>query len=553
MNRYEEYYKAKGNGHTKTAASLTAAQLEGKKESQATKLVKLAEENFELFITPGDEDAFATIQGRPMQTWPLRSRHIKRYLARQFYLCQEKSPSTEAINNALTTLEGKAWHEGGENPVHVRIGDRRGDICIDLGDKEWKGVVVKPTGWSVVKTHPVKFRRAKGLKALPEPKPGGKLYCLRSFLNLASDSDWHLLIGWLLAAFRPVGPYPVLCLAGEQGSAKSTAARLLRELIDPNSTPLRSEPRDVRDLMIAARNSWVIAFDNLSYLPAWLSDCLCRLSTGGGFSTRELYSDTEEVLFDVMRPVILTSIEDLAQRGDLLERAIVLRLPTIPDDKRRTEKDLLDEFARAKPLILGALLDAVATGLKNRGSVRLSRLPRMADFALWVTACEPALGWNEGAFLEAYCANLREGNELALDSSILTRPIREILESRYGWEGTAADLLDELKRYVTEQTTRSRDWPKSPRGLAGKLRRLAPNLRRVGIETTFDRDKRARTIRLTRASVGDEPSSPSPPSPAHDLPSAKKEMGDGGDRGDAKSGDNQGLGPPPPGQEFFGE
>jgi hypothetical protein len=201
--------------------------------------------------------------------------------------------------------------------------------------------------------------------------------------------------------------------------------------------------------------------------------------------------------------------------------------------------------------ILGALLDAVATGLKNLGSVRLNRLPRMADFALWVTACEPVLGWTQGAFMRAYCANLREGNELALDASMLTRPIREFLESRRSWEGTAADLLDELKMYATDQTIRSRDWPKSPRGLAGKLRRLAPNLRRVGIETTFDRDKRARSIRLTRASVGDEPSSPSPPSPAHDSPAAENMMDDGGDRGDAKSGDNKSPGPPPPGQRFF--
>lgn len=549
MNRFEEtYYKSKPNGDGKAAAGAAVRPEQDKKESQATQLVKLAEECFELFITPGDEDAFATIRGRPMQTWPLRSRHVKRYLSRQFYLEHEKSPSTEAINNALTTLEGKAWHEGGENPVHVRIGDRGGDICIDLGDKEWKGVVVKPTGWAVVKTHPIKFRRAKGFKALPEPQVSGRILCLRSFLNLGSDSDWHLLVGWLLAALRPIGPYPILCLAGEQGSAKSTAARLLRDLIDPNSTPLRSEPRDVRDLMIAARNSWVIAFDNLSYLPAWLSDCLCRMSTGGGFSTRELYTNDDEILFDAMRPVILTSIEDVAQRGDLLERSIVLRLPTIPDDKRRTEKQLLAEFNKERPLILGALLNAIASGLKNLHSVRLARLPRMADFALWVSACEPALGWNEGAFMKAYCANLREGNELALDSSILTRPIHEFLKSGRTWKGTAAELLDELKKCANEQAIHSRDWPKSPRGLGGKLRRLAPNLRRIGIETTFVRDEKARLIHLALKD-GNEPSGPSGPSGSHTLLPGN----DCHDGHDAKSGDNKDPGPAPPGQEFFGE
>src|SRR5262249_20593555 len=153
------------------------------------------------------------------------------------------------------------------------------------------------------------------------------------------------------------GPYAVLILTGEQGAAKSTMARLLRWLIDPNAAPLRSQPRDGRDLVIAARNSWVLAFDNLSYLPIWLSDCLCRLATGGGFATRELYTDADEVIFDSQRWVILTSIEDVASRGDLLDRAVILRLPAIPEEKRRTEAAFWVAADAARPAILGALLD----------------------------------------------------------------------------------------------------------------------------------------------------------------------------------------------------
>jgi hypothetical protein len=125
---------------------------------------------------------------------------------------------------------------------------------------------------------------------LPYPREGGSITSLRGFVNVANDDDWALLLAWLVAAFRPHGPYPVLVLHGEQGSAKSTVARVLRALVDPGTASLRSEPRDARDLIISATNGWCVALDNLSHLPVWLSDAICSLATGGGFGTRELFT-----------------------------------------------------------------------------------------------------------------------------------------------------------------------------------------------------------------------------------------------------------------------
>src|SRR5579872_5121171 len=173
----------------------------------------------------------------------------------------------------------------------------------------------------------------------PHPGSGGKLDALRPFVNTPTDADWVLLASWLVAALSARGPYPVLVLHGEQGSAKSTTARVLRALVDPSTVPLRSEPKEARDLMIAAKHGWMLAYDNLSHLVPWLSDAICRLSTGGGFGTRQLYTDEDEILFDAMRPVIIDGIEELATRGDLLDRSIILRLPPIPDNRRRPEAD----------------------------------------------------------------------------------------------------------------------------------------------------------------------------------------------------------------------
>ena len=167
----------------------------------------------------------------------------------------------------------------------------------------------------------------------------------------------------------------MLALTGEQGSAKSSLAALLRSLVDPNTAPLRTLPRNDQDLFIAATNGYVIAIDNVSSLPPWLSDSLCRLSTGGGFGTRKLYTNTDEVLLDATRPIILTGIEDVATRGDLADRSMPVRLDPIPEERRRPEREISAEFESARPRILGALLNAISHGLCHLATTRLDRLP----------------------------------------------------------------------------------------------------------------------------------------------------------------------------------
>src|ERR1700730_1732482 len=221
------------------------------------------------------------------------------------------------------------------------------------------------------------------MKPMPIPVSGGSVDTLRSFLNVQSDADFVLVVAWALACLRDRGPYPVIVLSGEQGSAKSTFSGILRALLDPNTAPLRALSRENRDLFIAANNGHVLAFDNVSGLPDWISDTLCRLATGGGFAVRQHYSDQDEVLFDAARPVILNGIEEIVTRPDLADRAVFLTLQPMPEERRRPEAELWAAFEAERPRILGVLLDAVAQGLKRLPETRLEKLPRMADFALW--------------------------------------------------------------------------------------------------------------------------------------------------------------------------
>ncbi|HEY0322813.1 MAG TPA: hypothetical protein VGC66_17800 [Pyrinomonadaceae bacterium] len=443
----------------------------------------------EFFHTP-DGDAYASIPVKGhIETWALKSRGFKEWLSRRFFLSEGKIPSRQKIRDALGVLSGKAKFEGVEREVHIRLVEHAGDIYLDLTDSTWRVVHISRDGWNVISASeaPVRFHRRHGMLALPEPVSGGSLDELRQFVNLGSEEDWVLLASWVVAALRPRGPFPILALHGEQGSAKSTTARLLCSLIDPNAAMLRSEPRGERDLMIAATNKWLVTLDNLSKITDRLSDSLCRLATGAGFATRELRTDTEEIIFNAQRPIILNGIEEVATRNDLLDRALVLYLPSIPEEKRRVEEEHKRAFEQARPRILGALMEALSTALSNIDSVQLDRLPRLADFAKWGTAAEPALGLGVGAFMAAYNSNRADANEMVLDSSSIGKSVLALMDSYDKLSVTSGELLRELNTVANTDTRKRKDWPGTPKGMSDALRRITTTLRAYGVQVQFGR------------------------------------------------------------------
>ena len=379
----------------------------GRGPAQADILIKIAL-YCELFHAP-DRTGFADLEiDGHRETWPIRPKRFRRWLARRFFEETQGAPCSEALQSALNVIEAKAEFDAPERVVHVRVGEHEGKVYLDLCNQTWHAVEIDTQGWRAVENPPVRFRRSAGMTALPIPQRGGSIEALRRFLNLKSDHDLVLVVAYLLAALRPHGPYPLIVLSGEQGSAKSTFTKILKALLDPNTSLLRALPREDRDMFIAANNGHVLAFDNVSGLSAWISDTLCRLATGGGFAVRQLYTDQDEVLFNATRPVILNGIEEIITKPDLADRALFLALEQIEEGDRRSEKDLWEEFGNAHPRILGALLDSVALGLHLLPRTRLERLPHMADFALWAasTVCANSLKSNDMAAADGLDAKL---------------------------------------------------------------------------------------------------------------------------------------------------
>ncbi|HEY4760660.1 MAG TPA: hypothetical protein VIH42_08780 [Thermoguttaceae bacterium] len=332
---------------------------------------------------------------------------------------------------------------------------------------------------------------------MPTPVESGSVLQLRELINV-TDQDWPLVVSWLMAAIQPTGPYPILLVNGEHGSCKSTTCRRLRALVDPNSVPLRDSPKNEQNLMIWAKNSHVIALDNLSSVPKDLSNAMCRLATGGGHSERANYTDASETLFYSVRPQMLNGIGDIATRSDFLDRALSINLPIVPKSARKTEKELDAQFAKVHASIFGALLTAASHGLKRLPEVEKLDidLPRLADFANWIVAVETALEWEEGTFLKAMNRNENLSHELAIADSPVAKEVLKFIKQKGQYDGGWEKLLDELNDIADDKTKLRDGWPKNGRALSTKLRERAPNLRGLGVSVEFHDNDRPKRVTL---------------------------------------------------------
>jgi len=482
----------------------------GVRGSQAEIIVDLFMEDEQAALFHNrDGETFASFSvADHCETWPTASRRFRRHLGRLYYNATQRTPTSGAVAEAQGTLEAQALYEGEQQEVYTRVAsDGRDVVYVDLCNESWSVVEISgSTGtFRIVDDSPVRFIRAKGMLALPVPEHGGNLLALREVVNVGDDGDWALVLAWLVAALRPSGPYPILLVHGEQGSSKSTLVRILRRFVDPNKADLRAEPRDTRDLAIAASNGWIIALDNLSQIKPWLSDALCRLSTGGGFGIRQLYTDRDEVIFDAQRPVVLTGIEELATRGDLIDRCISVELQPMAAGKRKPESEIWAAIDASGGQIFGALLDAVACALRAHRDLRLSVLPRMADFAIWATAAEAGLGLPKGAVIAAYERNRADANQTALEASPIATLVIALVTEQGAWSGTAMELLQVVEGRADDLARRAKCWPRTPIAMAGTLRRSAPNMREAGIVVEYSRASGHDRQRLITMSMAPPP------------------------------------------------
>ena len=455
------------------------------KASASTLLVEIALEQYELGIsTTGDSFAIPTSGPKIVRLLRGSRSSLRAAMAREFFSRYGKATSQQALADAGMVLEGLA-QDSDEQELHLRVGaglagvagheygQYKDDLWLDMGDQTGRAIHITPSGWTVEADPPMLFKRTVLMGALPDPERGGSLEKLFDFLNVETP-DRPLLVAWLVAALFPDIPHPILCFNGEQGTGKTTAQKIVVSVMDPGPVPTRKPPRDADSWVTAAAGSWLVGLDNLSTVPDWLSDSLCRAVTGDGDVRRKLYTDGEHAVFAFRRCICLTSIDLGAVRGDLGERMLPIGLDIIPDTERMLESDIWPAWEQAHPRILGAVLDLCAGVMAALPFVELRSKPRMADFARIVAAVDKVLG------TEGLAHYLTKQTSMAADSLDGDNFITALAKIDT-FNGTAAELLDKIT-----PDKPPKGWPANARSVTQRLRRQAPVMRKAGWRVTDD-------------------------------------------------------------------
>jgi hypothetical protein len=459
-------------------------------------------ESIELWHDDADK-AYATfpVDGHREHA-PTRSSRFRHWLTLQYLDAQQTPPSKSAMDECLSAVEARAIAQGKRYTAFVRVAEHDGRVFLDLCNDGWQAIECSKSGWVVRDNVPVKFIRRDGMLPLPVPERVTEQLSgieeLRSFFGSLSQAHFALVAAWLMACLRDTGVFPVLMIHGESGSGKTILSRLLADLIDPRDEKALSIPKDDRALIVFAKQTWLIGFENISHIPAWFSDALCRLASGDSFVAVKLYTDDELAIHKAKRPVIVNGIPRLAEREDLASRTFTISLPPMTAD-RLTEPELLERWRLARPRILGGLLDGVCGALRNVEGITLPEEPRLIGALKWATAAEANFGFDDGTIFKAYLDSAKETIQAAFEADIVAIVLVAFIRSlaTKAWEGTPTQLFDAINAFADERQKKMKSWPASPAGLTNRIERVAPLLRSQNIYVDRKRSRSDRLITIT--------------------------------------------------------
>lgn len=485
MNQYEDIQSEEATVKENPAESTRS-------QTQAQQVIKLVSESeAQLFHDQFNSGYFAPY-GNGKLIFKIRSRQCRNWLVRLFWENTGKTLGSNALQSTMQMLEAKACFDGPLCRLHTRVAEKDGIYWYDLGD----GTAVKVTsgGWEIIGDPPILFHRFSHQKPQVEPKRGGSLEELLNFLNLRYEGkdklsgEQLLILCWLIFGLIPNLPHPSPILNGGQGSKKTTFLKVLKTLLDPSSVETKRAPAIESEFMQTASHHLFLILDNVTSLPGWLSDSICSIITGAGYSKRELFTDDDDISYSFKHLIGINGINLVVEKADLLERSIIFSL--IRTKKFKTERVFWAQFEERKPYLLGAMFDTL---VKTLQIIKNTPEPegefRMADFVHWSSAIAQALGYKSEDFIHAYKANINSQNDEALDASPVGTCVIYFMSDQESWSGSPTELLSEFEKIAINLKIdqKSKAWPKEPRWLWKRINEVLPNLEEVGIKATRDK------------------------------------------------------------------
>lgn len=455
---------------------------EQKTKSQV--LMEIAENIGAVFLDQFNQPYIVAGQTDHDEVIPLNSKKFKSLLANKFYTYFNSPANHSMIQSVVLTLTGQAEVSKTTYTLQNRVAWHDKKIFYDLTNPAWDCVEIDSQGWQITKAPLPLFKRYAHQH--PQVKPADTPITLDELLNLFQFEDDSLKIVlhvWIISCFIPDIPHPALVLHGAQGSTKSTFFKFVRALVDPSALELISFPKDKSELMQNLAHHYFAPFDNVFYLTQEQSDVLCKAVTGEGASKRQLFTDSEDIIFSYRRIVCLNGINNAVTKPDLLDRAILGTFNRLSKNQRKTDNEVKAWFDERRAGFLTHIFDVLAQAMKIKKDLKILELPRMADFALWGESISLALGNKKNEFLQAYFKNIDYQLHEALEGSPIGEAIMLFLENKATWEGTPSELLSELEAVAEQNKIKTYDkaWPKAANSLSRRLNELKTTLSDLGL------------------------------------------------------------------------
>ena len=480
---------------------------ENAEKSQRAVLLKLVMDRLTLFHDGDEAYAAININGH-QEVWLIKSKRFRQYLSREYYNAQGSSLNSNVIKDVITTLEGKAIFGGIEHKLHNRVAWHEGALWYDLSNDKWQGVKINAEGWQI-ETLPTLFRRYKHQIAQVIPSQEGDIDLIFNFVNISEPNKRLLFKVYIVHLFIPDIPHVVCGFDGPQGVSKTTATAIATGMVDPSYLPVLSFPKDKNEAVQQLSHHWFCGFDNISYLPDWLSDLFCRATSGEGYSKRELYSDDEDIIYSYRRCICLNGINKVAGKPDLLDRSMLFSLAPILPGARKSEQELWNSFMEVNSSILGAIFNVLVKAIQIKPTIKLSTLPRMADFCIWGCAISEAMGYTKEDFLNAYNAAIGNLSREALSNDDVGEALLLFMEDKIEWTGRSSGLLTELEELAERLKIRIQ-LPKNGQTLSRRLTVLKASLQAEGIVFEVNKGGKCNTIHIQKVGKSSSNSSTAP-------------------------------------------
>jgi hypothetical protein len=466
----------------------TAPRGNSKKKSKAHVLASMVEDGpYELFHDQSKR-AFLAVRepAGGVRTYLLGSTAADLVLHGLYYGARGEPLPERAINDAVNALKARAIFGRPERTVFNRIARLGDTLEIDLGDDAGRVVRIGIDGVEVTSAATARFYRPPGMKALAPPGARGGLPKLQKLLGVTDDT-FLLIVAFLLACLRGTKPFMCLLIEGVQGSGKSYICDVIKRIIDPNELERGLLPESEVDIMLHAKEFFLVAYDNASGMKTDQSNVLCVIATGGGYGTRALYTNGELFTINVARPFVINGIGEFANRPDLLERSITIQLPPMAEEERKPESEMNLELESILPDVLADLYAAASTALANEHEIKLVRVIRMVDIARWLTAAAPALGFAPGTLVAALSGSQTDAIKDRVANDPVFVAIRNVLHAsrpQGAYQGTMSELLQKI---ATWRGQVDKYFPTTASHLSRRIQVLIPGMKMIGIHVEWDR------------------------------------------------------------------